>query len=252
MTNKDRLSYAGVVQKYNGKQIMFSLNEPLDTNRIQAMYRKLNVPYEAEIIFRDPRIMSISQRKFIFALLGDIKNKTYQPLPDIKDYFYLEYGERTGYEISLSDKSEATVSEANVLIEIILEFMFEFDVPFKVGFEILPMSISYYVYLCIVNRECVCCRAKHADIHHAKGLVGSGRNRKKFNHINSYFLPLCRVHHQEAEGNLELFTSTHHFEPIKLSAETIVNLGLNTKEQMHKFINEGLIPDKQLIGHLGE
>ena len=144
-----------------------------------------------------------------------------------KDYFYglyrvVTYGER----ISLSDSTENTVSEANTLLEIVIDFIFEWHIPLKKGYELLPKNTQYYLYKCCKHRKCAIC-GKPADIHHETNLVGMGNNRKNHDHTESTFIALCRVHHTERHTmTWESFRNKYHVEAIKLSEETIKELRL--------------------------
>ncbi|HAZ9080658.1 TPA: hypothetical protein J8P06_003428, partial [Enterococcus faecium] len=108
----------------------------------------------------------VQQRNFIYALIGDIFIDTGMPTDFWKEFFYFRFEGVTGRKISLKDESSTTVSDANILANIILDFIFEHDIPFKNGYEILPQNEQYFFYKCLTNRVCCSCGKKNADIHH--------------------------------------------------------------------------------------
>jgi len=112
--------------------------------------------------------------------MQDIYIYTGEPLESLKDVFYWQFRYFTGKNISLSNESENTVDEVSTLSELILDFIFENDIPFREGYEIPPQNVEYYFYKCVMTRTCCVCGKKHADIHHVDA-VGMGNNRKKIN-----------------------------------------------------------------------
>ncbi|EMF0472725.1 hypothetical protein IGG90_001349 [Enterococcus faecium] len=119
-----------------------------------------------EIRFIDPRRFTVQQRNFIYALIGDIFIDTGMPTDFWKEFFYFRFEGVTGRKISLKDESSTTVSDANILANIILDFIFEHHIPFKEGYEILPANQEYYFYKCITKRVCCICGKTGADIDH--------------------------------------------------------------------------------------
>ena len=130
----------------------------------------------------------------------------------------------------MSDISTNTVSDATLYADIILDFIFENHIPFKNGYEILPVNQEYYFYKCVTSRVCCNCGKIGADIHHVDA-VGMGNNRKKIDNTGRRFMSLCRVCHQKihSEGYTE-FTNKRKIKGIKLSQETLKRLGLNVND----------------------
>src|SRR5699024_6282122 len=120
----------------------------------QKVYNGYTGDRETDIRIRDPRSFSPEQRAFTFALLNDIFNYTGQPFEALKDMFYWKYRLLTGKQISLADLSENTKDDIALLDNIILDFIFENHIPFKKGYDVLPMNRSYYFYKCITTRTC--------------------------------------------------------------------------------------------------
>lgn len=153
-----------------------------------------DVPVRFEIV--DPRAVSPKQRGLFFALLNNIYNWSGQPQEFLKEWFYARYTVRTnGKTISLADTSQNSKTDATVLIDDVVDFIFEFDVPIKTGYELLPRDENQFQYQCIKHRKCLIC-GRHADINHVDE-VGMGRDRTKVDHTQHRLCALCREHHTE-------------------------------------------------------
>ncbi|MGK9295880.1 putative HNHc nuclease, partial [Melissococcus plutonius] len=196
MLNKLVNTYSAVVKLLKGQKIAAEINEQVNLDRLKTMYFGYEGDREIEIKFIDPRRFTAEQRKFLFALIGDIYAYTGEPIESLKDYFYLKYEALTGSVISLADGSANTISDVTLLIDIVLDFIFENHIPFKSSYEILPANQEYYFYKCIVTRVCCICGKSNADIDHFSKALGR-RNRKIVDHTKYDFAALCREHHTE-------------------------------------------------------
>lgn len=106
----------------------------------------------------DTRKARPQQRRLFFALLSDIYTWSGMPTEFLKNLFYLQYESYTfGKQISLSDTTESSVSDANQLLGLVIDFMFEWHVPFKEGYKLLPREQEYYLFQCCRHRVCVIC-----------------------------------------------------------------------------------------------
>lgn len=153
------------------------------------------------------------------------------PTDFLKNLFYLQYESYTfGKQISLSDTTESSVSDANQLLDLVIDFMFEWHVPFKAGYKLLPREQEYYLFQCCRHRVCMIC-GNRADIHHVD-VIGSGLNRTHVDHTKRHVMALCRVHHSEIEqiGSVA-FSAKYHVpvDGIKLDKETLKRIGLKGK-----------------------
>lgn len=152
-----------------------------------------------ELNFIDPRQANAQQRRLFFALLSDIHRWSGEPPGWLKDYFYLQYSIKyEGKTISLANDTDSTVTDATNLIDLLVDFILDYEVPVKDGYELLPRDEEYFQYTCIKHRSCLIC-GRHADIHHVEGIyhntIGMGGNRNKVDHSKRYLVPLCREHH---------------------------------------------------------
>lgn len=236
-------NYSAVIKRLDGQQLSVTINENINFDRLETIYYGYEGPKEVELRFIDPRRFSAEQRMFIYALIGDIFNATGQPSDFMKEYFKIKFEGVTGRTISLSNNSKNTMSDATLFANIILEFIFENDIPFKKGYEILPFNQSYFFYLCIAHRMCCSCGKLHAHIHHVDA-VGMGNNRNKIDNRNRRFMALCGECHQliHEEGYKE-FTEKRQLYAIKLDEMTLKRLGLNVIED-----EEGKNTEEQKVG----
>ena len=179
----------------------------------------------------DTRKARPQQRRLFFALLSDIYTWSGMPIDFLKNLFYLQYESSTfGKQISLSDTTESSVSDANQLLDLVIDFMFEWHVPFKEGYKLLPREQEYYLFQCCRHRVCMIC-GNRADIHHVD-VIGAGLNRTHVDHTKRHVMALCRVHHSEIEqiGSVA-FSAKYHVpvDGIKLDKETLKRIGLKGK-----------------------
>ncbi len=185
-----------------------------------------NVPVHYEMI--DPRQARPRQRALFFALIGDIHNWSGEPTEWLKEYFYTEYTIKTaGNEISLANDTTNTVSDATKLIQEVIDFIFEFNVPVNEAYPLLPKDENYFQYECIKHRQCLIC-GKRADIDHIDE-IGAGRNRTHLNHTKFRLAALCRTHHTERHkiGN-QLFCQKYRLTNlgIRVDAQTLKRIGV--------------------------
>lgn len=220
-----------IVSQFVNNKLTVIIEESLNIEHIKTMYGENFKHIFARIEIVDPRKARPAQRKLFFALLNDIQTWSGAPMKEfLKDFFYTTYViENDGAEISLADDTKNSVSDANRLLDIVIDFMLEWSVPFKQGYELLPRDENYFLYQCCKHRKCVIC-GKHADIHHMEGsTVGIGGNRNKVDHAKRYVLPLCRADHQSihTQGE-EQFCKRNHLpiHGIKLDVETLKKIGV--------------------------
>lgn len=223
----NNLSYLAKITKVDEDKVTLQLKESLNIERLKTIFDGYDGERQAEIFIKDPRGFTVEQRKFFFALLNDIYKETGLSIDEMKDYIYSMFRYATGNNISLSNQSVSTVDDVSYLTNLLLDFIFEHDIPFKDGYEVPPQNIQYFFYKCLMTRTCCNCGRKPADIHHVDA-VGMGNNRKKINNSGRRFMALCRVCHTKihTEGFSE-FTNKRLLMSIKLSDEDLRRLGLN-------------------------
>lgn len=185
-----------------------------------------------DVVYRDNRLFTIKQRKFYFALLNEIYAWSFQPITELRQYFeVVQYFGKHGKIFSFNDNSENTTTEANLIIDEVIEFILKYDVPTKK--EVWKDNTSQsFVYKCMMYRKCCEC-GKNAEVHHVD-TIGSGMNRNEVQHIGRRALPLCREHHMEIHNiGLEKFKEKYHVEEITITREIVEKLkirGIEIKE----------------------
>lgn len=209
-----------------GKDLIIHLDRPLNQDHLETVSGGQGEFY-VDFEVADPRKASVQQRRLFFALLHDIETYFVVPSEFLKSTFYTQYEFYTaGKSISLSDTTESSVNDANTLLDLVIDFMFEWHVPLKKGYELLPKEENYYLYQCCRHRVCTIC-SKYADIHHID-VVGR-TNRNKVDHTKRHVMALCRVHHNEIEsiGAIK-FAQKYHVPVtgIKLKIEDLQKLGI--------------------------
>lgn len=148
---------------------------------------------EIDVNFIDPNDISHKQRKLIFALLNDIEDWNGDPVEYRRHLLTREFMAKNDMEnFSLSNCS---MTEAREFIELILTFIFRYDVPIKFETSDLMKEDKNFIYMCVMKRKCVICGKPHAELAHYHA-VGSGRNRRTIDHKDNKILPLCHKHHQ--------------------------------------------------------
>lgn len=216
----------GIVKRINGNEIVIHTTEPVNVDKLE----QLNGGGEpiVELRFDDNRMISAEQRRKIYALFADIKRHSEYTALEIKERLKFDYAQKKGIpEFSLSDCS---VSTARDFISYIIEFCFVHDIPFKDKGLHLQDDINRYLWLCIKYKKCCLC-GKPADIHHAYGRVGTGRNRRKIDHSYSVLMALCRQHHNEAHAiGQETFDQKHAVAGIKIKKSDLVRFKIQVVE----------------------
>ena len=143
------------------------------------------------IDFKNTRIITISQRKKIYATLNDIALYTgYLPeeTKEVMKYYYIR--KLGGRYFSLSDCS---VDTARAFINVLTDFCLENGVIVSEGLLERTDDIYTYLYQCIRHRKCAIC-GKLGEIHHWDA-IGMGNNRNTYDDSANRKICLCRMHH---------------------------------------------------------
>lgn len=207
------------------------LFESLDIERLIKLFSGDLNNVNGGVFIPDPRGFTVQQRKLYWALLGDIYRWSGTGTGQLDSYFKEAYVAKYLAEISLSDYSNANVSEVNNLLEMVIDFMFEWNVPFPKSYELLPRKEQYYFYLCCKHRKCVVCGQSHADIHH---LIAVGnRKRSQVDHRKLPLTALCRRHHMMIHTlGLTEFMARFEIHPVYLNDEELIRIGIMNRKQI--------------------
>ncbi|HJE97910.1 MAG TPA: putative HNHc nuclease [Ligilactobacillus acidipiscis] len=228
-----------IVSQFVNNKLTVIVEESLNIEHIKTMYGENFKHIFARIEIVDPRKVRPVQRKLFFALLNDIQTWSGAPMKDfLKDFFYTTYAiENDGAEISLADDTKNSVSDANKLLDIVIDFMFEWSVPFKQGYELLPRDENYFLYNCCKYRKCMICGSSDGQMAHYEAVGSEGR--KQADHRNKHFWCLCQKHHHEQHNlGVRSFMNKYHIKPIKLSEQTLKDLGVMTRKRMDEIDEE--------------
>ena len=220
----NNLSYLAKIIKVEGNRLTLELKDELNIARLKTIFDGYDGERQAELFIKDPRGFTVEQRAFVFSLMNDIYRYTGQPFDDLKDIFYWQFRFLTGKSISLKNISTNTVGDVSLLADLVLDFIFDGDIPFKDGYEVPPQNIQYFFYKCVMNRTCCICGKKNADIDHFDKALGR-RKRKEVDHTEFTFAALCRNHHTEKhQMGITEFKNKYHVIGIKLSQDEIKKL----------------------------
>ena len=220
----NNLSYLAKIIKVEGNRLTLELKDELNIARLKTIFDGYDGERQAEIFIKDPRGFTVEQRAFVFSLMNDIYRYTGQPFDDLKDIFYWQFRFLTGESISLKNISANTVDDVSLLADLVLDFIFDGDIPFKDGYEVPPQNIQYFFYKCVMNRTCCICGKKNSDIDHFEKALGR-RKRKEVDHTEFTFAALCRIHHNEKHQiGITEFKNKYHVIGIKLNQDEIKKL----------------------------
>lgn len=184
---------------------------------------------ECDVVIHDPYKITGKQRRKIFAMVRDIYDYYGQPMDYLRYMFQKQLEFLNGYEpISLSNCKRRQASE---LIELILDFVFDNNIPMRISTSNLMTNDRYFLYKSTINRTCVICGAPNSDLAHYQA-VGRGRNRNKINHYGNKVLALCRKHHnQQHDMGMSSFNKLHHLENAWVDVDDKLNSMLRGEKQ---------------------
>lgn len=221
----------GKLMQLSGNRVTLELEDEANIKRIGTLADGAT-PY-VEIDVKDARQITTAQRKFIFALCKDCDDWMGIEPGYMRQYFRNQFEFYYGFDdFSLSTCSE---EEATLFIDSILDFVFKHKVPLPKGIQInlIPANEQHYFYLCLKYRICCISGEPHAEIAHYNA-VGN-RKRKTVDHRKLLLMALSHKYHQEQHQiGIKEFMSKYHVTPIYLDEETIIDLGLMTRKQIHE------------------
>ncbi|MFT8392421.1 MAG: putative HNHc nuclease [Liquorilactobacillus ghanensis] len=218
----------GKLKSIHGRTLEIEL--PDDLNILKLIRLADNKQPTVELNIPDKRKITPDQRKKIWALINDFCYYTGDVPKAVEESF--KYKTSLDFGIKLSSLSNCSISEANLMMLEILDFLFEEDIPFKTKtWDSIPNYFPKQM-LCIKNRTCVICGRKNADLAHFK-TVGIGRNRHDIDERKMYFMTLCRAHHTEQHKiGINSFMQKYHLKPIRLSNDDLIRFKILTKQRL--------------------
>lgn len=166
-------------------------------------------PLDVNVEIQDGKRITVKQRKKIFALVNDIEAHTGQPRQYMREMFIDFITFLNGYSKRFS-LSDCTRKQAGELIDVILSWTFEHDIPLNYKTSDLMKQDQTFLYLATVHRKCVICGKSKAELAHYHA-VGRGRNRRKIDHTDNKVLALCHFHHkQQHDMGMDSFNAKYH------------------------------------------
>ena len=184
--------------------------ENLDLTDDDLLLLDNGYPLDVNIEIQDGKKITVKQRKKVFALLNDIEAHTGSPREDMKEMFTDFIVTLNGYSKRLS-LSDCTRKQAGELIDTIMAWVFQHDIPLNYKTSDLMKNDQTFLYLATVHRKCVIC-GKYGEIAHHKA-IGRGAKRKKMDHYGYEVLALCRRHHQtQHDMGIQSFNEKYHLE----------------------------------------
>ncbi|MCM0582175.1 putative HNHc nuclease, partial [Weissella diestrammenae] len=183
----------------------------------------------------DGRLISKTQRKKAYAIMGDISDWAGYGPEEIKELMKFLFEFETGHEY---------FSFASVDMTTAREFItFLLDLALKEHIQLKKTGLDYqddldaYMHQSLKYRSCVLC-GRHADVHHIDA-IGMGNDRRKVDHRGRLLIALCREHHQLAHQMGWLtFKDQYHVKGVTLDAETLNRLGIMTYKRMKEIDDE--------------
>lgn len=174
--------------------------------------------------FNDGRTLTASQRRKIYALLGEIAEysmgyRDSSTVETVKEQLKLEFitHRQQALAVKMFSLSDTDISTAREFINYLIDFCVEWEVPTKEPLSQYCEDIQRFVYQCLLHKKCAVC-GRPAFLHHTEGSrIGMGNNRQKVNHIGRDALPLCAKHHDDIHRQGEKdFLAMYHLEPVKI------------------------------------
>lgn len=212
----------GYLASINGNKITIELNEPLDIRGIKRNQGLI----EVDIDFPDNRKITSKQNAFIHDLINAIAfGLGYDPT-FTKSVMKEGFSVYKGIDDFSVARRSCSVDTANEFIEFLIDFCFDHNIGFKGDHWQLDKATNNMLYSLTMNRICWVCGKPHADLDHATGAVGLGRDRSKIDHTQSRFFTLCREHHNQRHNmGIDAFCGYYQVKPLKLSSNDLKKLG---------------------------
>lgn len=220
------------IVKVVGQDVTVHFDDEIDVMKLTRYMVEGQRPTVGMLI-SDQRSFSVEQRRKWWALLDDFAeytgyvNPKKQDLDEAAFVIKSEYVRETGAEwFSWADKSPMTMSEANRVLDFLIEFMIEHDIPFAMKTWDSIKDDYAVQMLALKKRICVICGSEHAQVAHFNP-VGMGRNRRKVIASEFWYMSLCSKHHMEQHTiGMDTFMSKYIVKPVKLTDQQIKEFGI--------------------------
>ena len=183
--NKYTAAIRAVERTAAGFQAVLDIPEPMAKNIWQRRVRQVEVGVD------DGRLITIAQRRKIYATLRDIAEYTGYTDDAMKEVMEADHMVRCGCGyFSLSDCSMTTARE---YINTLMEYALKEGVILQESGIQRTDDIDTYLIQCIRYRKCCIC-GRAAEIHHVD-TIGMGNDRRTYDDSQNRIMALCRIHH---------------------------------------------------------
>jgi len=195
----------GIKETEEGTDLMLHIPGEKVQGKI-IKYRNDNT-INAELRIDDNRIITVEQRKKIFATIKDIAMFTGDHPEDMRAFLLYDYCITTG-ELPFS-LSNCSISKARDYITFIIDFILKHDIPLSDAALKRTDDIDRYLWGCIKYKKCCIC-GKSGETHHWDA-IGAGRDRRTIDDRDNRKVQLCREHHQIAHAiGRDTFEEKYH------------------------------------------
>lgn len=214
------------IKSYSGRRMTLELDQAPNSDYLRLIRGKR--PYNVcELRYIDERKITQKQRSLIYSLMRDVALHTgYEP-EEVKELFKYQYVINGGDYISFADCEKQQATE---FIDMLLKYCIKEHIQLAERYQYLLEDTQYFYY-CAKYRQCCVCGKPHADIHHAVGSVGMGRNRRYVDHSKYGLEALCREHHTECHQIGQTSFDRHYkLTPVYLTIDDIKRLKMANKQ----------------------
>lgn len=152
------------------------------------------------VLWPDSEEITPEQRRKIFAINGEIAawqgdDPEHTRSALLSKFLLSVISDWQMDTISLARGNGCDKGMASRIIDFLISFCLENDVPTKQPLMELADDLEHYTYAALMNKRCLICGGK-ADLHHVDA-VGMGYNRREKPQLGAKVMPLCRIHHTE-------------------------------------------------------
>lgn len=175
---------------------------------------------EARVLFQDREEISAEQRRKIFAIIAEIADWSghdpeYLRKNLTKDFLMANREKLMLSIISLASGGGCDKGLASLLIDYLIDFCLENNVPTSRPLQEYADDLEKYTYSALLHKRCIIC-GKKADLHHVSA-IGMGYNRNTKPQIGALVMPLCREHHSEYHTiGRTAFEERYHAVPVPM------------------------------------
>ena len=223
------MDYHTTVKRLKNNEI--TLLSDIDIDIPKYFLNKETGNFEGVFTPYDPRCITVDQRKYIYALFGDMVEYTGEPIDYVKPYLKALFCLEMGWDDFSLAYNKMTQYDAGKFIEFIIEYFFKNQIPFKHEEFYVSSEHTRVLFIYLKYRRCFISGEKGEVAHYEA--VGMGNNRRKIDHSKHRFMCLSHKYHMEQHQiGITKFCKLYHIKPIKLTPEQVEEFGIG--KNLHK------------------